>query len=94
MERGRRGFSNLMPSVLTASVAPAAVEPFEIHQTEFDRRGRQLVPSFCKTEHAPYDLCVQLALIVFKHPLGHTISVASDGKDTDWKDAPRNLAPR
>jgi hypothetical protein len=39
--------------------AGARCEPFEIHQTEFDRHGRKLFWSFCKTERQPYDLCVQ-----------------------------------
>ncbi len=34
-------------------VAPMACEPFEIRRLEFDRRGRSLVWSFCKTEHCP-----------------------------------------
>lgn len=64
-------------------------EPFEIHQTEFDRRGGEMVWSFCKTEHLPYDLCVQAALVVMKHHLGDAIIVGSDGKDQDWAEARR-----
>lgn len=65
-------------------VAPAACEPFEIHQTEFDRRGRPKVFSFCKTQRAPYDLCVRLALIVLKHHLGEQMEVGSDDRADDW----------
>jgi hypothetical protein len=66
---------------------PLNCEPFEIHQVEFDRHGRRVVRSFCKTEHLPYDLCVQLALIVLKHQLANTLTVQSDGTDDDWAKA-------
>src|ERR1035437_3892611 len=56
--------------------------PFEVHQTEFDRRGRKVFWSFCKTEHQPYDLCVQVALIILKRHLGESITVGSDGNDS------------
>ena len=71
-------------TILFNGMAPRHVEPFEIHQTEFDRHGRELVRGYCKTNHAPYDLCVQLALVVLKHHLGEEISVFSDGRDDDW----------
>src|SRR5687767_5122887 len=58
--------------------AGGGCEPFEIHQTEFDRRGRPMVSAFCKTEHAPYDLCVRVALVALKHHLKDALSVASD----------------
>lgn len=61
-----------------------ACEPFEIHQTEFDRRGREVFWSFCKTDNARYDISVQACLIVLKHHLGVAISVGSDGNDEDW----------
>ena len=35
-------------------------------------------------EHCPYDICVQAALIIFKHHLGDFINVSSDGKGSDW----------
>ena len=70
--------------------APAHCEPFEIARVEFDRRGRQEVRSFCKTEHLPYDLCVQASLIVLKHHIGRDLSVTSDGNDVEW-DAARQL---
>jgi hypothetical protein len=65
----------------------AGCEPFEIHQTEFDRRGRKVFWSFCKTEYAPYDVAVKAALIALKHHLGDDIKITSDAKDTDWDDA-------
>jgi len=43
--------------------------------------------SYCKTEQLPYDLCVQVALIVLKHHLGATIKITSDGGETDWQRA-------
>ena len=61
--------------------------PFEIAVVEFDRRGRETVWSFCKTEHAPYDICVQTALVVLKHHLVDGITVTSDGRDDDWSKA-------
>jgi len=76
------------PDVLAFNGAqPRSCERFEIHQVEFDRHGRRIVRSFCKTERLPYDLCVQLALIVFKHHLGDALQVGSDGSDEDWQTA-------
>lgn len=62
-------------------------EPFVCRRVQHDRRGRPVVRSFCKTGHAPYDLCVQGALIVLKHHLGGAITVGSDGADDDWREA-------
>ena len=62
-------------------------EPFEIRRVEFDRRGRSRTWGFCKTEHLPYDLCVQMALIVLHHHLGSAIQVGSDGSIADWQQA-------
>ena len=59
-------------------------EPFEIARVEFDRNGRELVFSFCKTDQAPYDICVQIALVVLKHHLGDAITITSDADDSDW----------
>ena len=67
----------------------AGCEPFEIHQTGCDRHGRAVFWSFCKTEHQPYDLCVQTALIILNHHLGEAIAVRSDGTDADWAEARR-----
>lgn len=65
--------------------APHCCEPFEVARIEFDRRGCHTVASFCKTEHQPYDICVQAALIILKHHLGDAINVTSDGEDEDWQ---------
>ena len=66
---------------------PAVCETFEIHQTEFDRRGRKVFWGSCKTEHAPYDLTVKTCLVVLKRYLGDAIKIAGDGADRDWDDA-------
>jgi len=73
--------------ILFNGAGGSGCEPFEIAQTEFDRRGRDVVLSFCKTEHAAYDECVQIALIVLKHHLADTIVVRSDGKEEQWAGA-------
>jgi len=62
-------------------------EPFEIARVEFDRRGRDKVLAFCKTEKTPYDICVQVSLVIFKHHLGDAIGVSSDGTDENWQEA-------
>lgn len=67
----------------------AACEPLEIHQTEFDRRGRKRFMQFAKTNNAPYDLCVRASLICLKHHLGDAIAIMSDAKDPEWEDARR-----
>ena len=74
-------------AIVFNGAAGAGCEPFEIHQIEFDRLGRKVVRGFCKTEHAPYDICVQAALIVLKHHLGKGIAVISDATDRDWEEA-------
>ena len=65
----------------------AHCEPFEIHQTEFDRRSGRTHWSSCKTEAAPYDLAVKVCLIVLKHHLPSAIAVTSDQDDTAWAKA-------
>lgn len=62
-------------------------EPFKINRIQPPRPGRRIVTEYCKTEHLPYDLCVQCALIIFQHHLGHNIKVMSDGSDYDWDEA-------
>lgn len=74
-------------TVLFNGTTGTAVEPFEIHQTEFDRRGRSTVRSYCKTELAPYDLCVRIALIILRHHLGDLIEVTSDDRKDNWSTA-------
>ena len=62
----------------------SACEDFVISKVQLDRHGRDRVFSHCKTEHLPYDICVQLALVIFKHHMGDLLNVSSDGKDSDW----------
>jgi len=62
-------------------------EPFIIKSYEPSRRSPARTFSYCKTEHLPYDICVQGVLIVLKHHLGNLIAVSSDGKEKDWKQA-------
>lgn len=66
---------------------PDCCEPFRFAVHEIDRRGRELVCSFCKTQRMPYDLAVQCALIILKHHLGELIDVGSDGSEDDWRTA-------
>jgi len=42
---------------------------------------------FCKTAFKPYDLAVQICLIMASHHLGNAISVSSDGTMEHWADA-------
>lgn len=64
--------------------APRICEPFEVAQTEFDRRGRLRFFCSCKTEQHPYDLCVQVALIILSHHLDTELQVTSDGAEDAW----------
>ncbi|MCP4263897.1 MAG: hypothetical protein GY774_41280 [Planctomycetes bacterium] len=62
-------------------------EPFIIKSYELSRRSPAKTFSHCKTEHLPYDICVQCVLITLKHHLGNLIAVSSDGKERDWQKA-------
>jgi hypothetical protein len=62
-------------------------EPFIINRIQPPRPGRSIVRGYCKTEHLPYDLCVQCTLIILKHHLGDAIKITSDGTDYDWEEA-------
>ncbi len=87
------GFDGTGDSVFTDdtivfnSAGNGACEPFEIHQIEFARSGHDLVRSYCKTQHAPYDLAVQGALIILRQHLGPILQVTSDGGNEDWEEA-------
>lgn len=67
--------------------SPNTCEPFEIARVEFDRRGRDRTFGNCKTEHLPYDICVQSCLVILTHYLKGDIEVSSDGGRNDWNDA-------
>jgi hypothetical protein len=62
-------------------------EDFVFPRIQVPRRQRKKPLGYCKTEHLPYDVCVQAALIVLKHHLENMITVASDAKDGDWQRA-------
>jgi len=74
-------------AVLFNGEAEAAYEPFEIHQTQFDQRGRKRFFQNVKTGGRPYDTAVKVALICFKHHLHDQLCVTSDAADADWDDA-------
>jgi len=76
-------------SIIFNGTGGSGCEPFEIARVEFDRKGLELIFSFCKTEQAPYDICVQIALVVLKHHLGDAITIDSDADDNDWRQARR-----
>lgn len=87
------GFEGTGEPILTSDTvvfngqAGAACEPFEIHQTEFDRRGRDEVFGFCKTNGLPYDLAVKVSLVVLKHHFGKRFRVMSNDRDAAWSGA-------
>ncbi len=41
---------------------------------------------FCKTAYKPYDVIVNVVLIIAKHHLGGAITISSDGQSKDWDD--------
>lgn len=43
--------------------------------------------NFCKTGRRPYDLAVNVCLVIAKHHLGEDIMVDSDGTMEDWREA-------
>lgn len=49
-----------------------------------DKNG--LYFSFTKTAYKPYDLAVNICLIIAKHYFGEKIKVRSDGEIVNWKD--------
>ncbi|MEI8194292.1 MAG: hypothetical protein WCI73_00125 [Phycisphaerae bacterium] len=67
--------------------APNNYETFSVPRAITPRTGESKSFQFCKTAHRPYDLCVQVALIVLKHHLGKAIEVSSDGEEADWEPA-------
>ena len=62
-------------------------EDFSFLRIQIPRRNRDKAFAYCKTEHLPYDLCVQAALIILKHHLGDMIIVTSDASGKDWQKA-------
>jgi hypothetical protein len=78
-------------AIIFNGVGTAMYETFDMRlEEEALRDGNRRVFSFCKTERRPYDLAVQVALIVFKHHLIRHLRVSSDGDEAEW-DAARRL---
>jgi hypothetical protein len=74
--------------ILFNGLGNTGCEGFEIYRYQLPKRpGQVRTLSYCKTEHMPYDICVQAVLIVMKHHLGNAIMVNSDSKDGDWDKA-------
>lgn len=76
-------------AVVFNGVGAASYETFDLRLEESDPGDGQPVFSFCKTEHRPYDLAVQVSLIVFKHHLGPQFRVSSDSQEAAWDMARR-----
>jgi hypothetical protein len=64
-------------------------ETFRIDRESSGRRHGPMVMEFCKTSRLPYDLAVQVALIVFNHHFGGDFRVSSDGGGAGWDEARR-----
>ena len=71
----------------------ASCETFRVPRFQLPRHPRERETSgwrteFCKTNHLPYDLCVQGCLIVLSHHLSRQLfRVCSDGGSQDWNAA-------
>lgn len=62
--------------------------PIEMKPRDYqepDKNGRYF--NFTKTAFKPYDLAVNVCLIIIKHHLGDKIVVSSDGEMKEWQDA-------
>ena len=53
--------------------------------TEKNRVGKYF--DCCKTAYKPYDLAVNICLIIAKHYLGDKMVISSDGEMDQWRDA-------
>jgi hypothetical protein len=53
----------------------------------WEQAENELVFGFCKTAYKPYDLAVQVCLVIARHHLGSSIRVRSDGSLQEWQDA-------
>ena len=62
-----------------------------VNNPEYDFQLKQddYVIDFTKTAYKPYDLAVNVALIIAKHHLGDRIYIHSDGEDKHWEDGRR-----
>lgn len=61
------------------------MKPKDFEWLTQDKQG--YVYQACKTGRQPYDLFVQIALIIFKHYLGRDFILSSDGFYFDWETA-------
>ena len=73
--------------IIFNGIAGQNCEPFVIKSFELSRRSPARTFSYCKTEKLPYDICVQLVLIIMKQHFGDEIAISSDGSEDDWKQA-------
>lgn len=73
--------------IIFNGATPSDYETFAIARTATARADEPKVFEFCKTEHRPYDIGVQAALIVLKHHLGEAITASSDGDGAAWDKA-------
>jgi hypothetical protein len=56
----------------------------EYQKDDFKKNG--LIFQFTKTAYKPYDLAVNVVLIIAKHYLGKKIKVSSDGEIENWQE--------
>ena len=64
-------------------------EPFIFRKINLKVESNERLPSFnsCKTSFKPYDMAVNVVLIIVKHYLNNDIWINSDGAITQWNDA-------
>lgn len=73
--------------IIFNGIAGQNCEPLVIKSFESSRRNSARTFSYCKTEKLPYDICVQLVLIIMKQHFNNRIIISSDGSEDDWKQA-------
>jgi hypothetical protein len=76
-----------LDKIVFNGVAGQGCENFRVLRVDAPRMDRSKVHSFCKTQKLPYDLVVQVALIIMKHYFSKAIKVSSNGVDEDWQKA-------
>ena len=52
-----------------------------------DEGAKEKYFQFCKTAYKPYDLAVNVCLVIAKRHLKDDIAISSDGEITDWEEA-------
>ena len=61
-----------------------------VHPDEFKQyheKRKDLIFDFCKTAYRPYDLAVNVFLVIAKHRLRDNIIISSDGEMIHWQEA-------